>query len=58
MIPDRKSIADYKSRLAHLKNNYNDFLKVKITEHANKIIVDEIIRRMQQNKFSDKILFF
>ena len=55
MIPDRKSIADYKSRLAHLKNNYNDFLKVKITEHANKIIVDEIIRRMQQNKFSDKI---
>lgn len=55
MIPDIDSIRDYKTRLSHLKNNYDAFLKAKVTEHVNKIIVDEIINRMQANKFSDKI---
>jgi hypothetical protein len=55
MIPDPDSVRDYKLKLSHLKNNYNDFLKAKVTEHTNKIIVDEIIKRMQDNRFSEKI---
>ena len=38
-----------------MKNNYDAFLKAKVTEWANKIIVDDIVRQMQENHFSPKI---
>ena len=38
-----------------MKNNYDAFLKSKGTELANKIVVDEIVKRMIDNGFSSKI---
>ena len=55
MIPDPSNIRNYRLRLDHLKNNYDQFLKNKATELANKIVVDEIIKRMIDNGFSSKI---
>ena len=55
MIPDPESIRDYKTRLAHLKGNYDEFLLAKCREHINKIIVDDIINKMQKENFSPKI---
>ena len=55
MIPDPEGVRDYKTRLAHLKNNFDDFLLAKAKEHANKIVVDEIVERMKDNNFSSKI---
>jgi len=55
MIPDPEGVRDYKTRLAHLKNNYDDFLIAKVKEHTNKIVVDEIVSRMQKENFSSKI---
>ena len=55
MIPDPEGIRDYKTRLAQLKNNYDDFLIAKTKEHTNKIIVDTIVEKMKDNNFSSKI---
>jgi hypothetical protein len=55
MIPDPEGVRDYKTRLAQLKNNYDEFLLAKVREHVNKIIVDEIISKMQKENFSPKI---
>jgi hypothetical protein len=38
-----------------MKNNYDAFLKSKGTELANKIVIDEIVKRMVDNGFSSKI---
>jgi hypothetical protein len=51
-----KIFQDYKTRLAHLKGNYDEFLIAKIKEHTNKIIIDEIQARMEKENFSPKII--
>jgi hypothetical protein len=55
MIPDPESVRDYRTRLAHLKGNYDEFLLNRAKYHANVIIVDEIVKRMVSNRFSPKI---
>tara|TARA_B110000495_G_scaffold82681_1_gene71134 strand:+ start:501 stop:989 length:489 start_codon:yes stop_codon:yes gene_type:complete len=55
LIPDLESARDYNLKFSHMKNNYDAFLKAKATEWANKIVVDEIVKRMQDNHFSEKI---
>lgn len=55
MIPDPEWVRDYKTRLAHLKGNYDEFLLNRAKYHANVIIVDEIVKRMQNANFSSKI---
>jgi len=55
MIPDPESVRDYRTRLAHLKGNYDEFLLNRAKYHANVIIVDEIVKRMQNERFSPKI---
>jgi hypothetical protein len=55
LIPDADSAKDYNLKFSHMKNNYDAFLKAKVTEWANKIIVDDIVRQMQENHFSPKI---
>ena len=55
MIPDPEGVRDYKTRLAQLKNNYDDFLIAKTKEHTNKIIVETIVEKMKANNFSSKI---
>lgn len=47
---------DYKNKLAHLTNNMDDFLINKTKEHMNKIVIDEIQKRMEREKFSPKII--
>jgi len=51
-----KAIREYKNKLAHITNNMDDFLLLKTTEHMNKIIIDEIQRRMEVENFSPKII--
>ncbi len=46
---------DYKTRLHHWTNNYDDFLELKSTELANKIFVDEIEKEMRRHNFSEKL---
>jgi len=55
MIPDLESARNHRLKISHMKNNYDVFLKAKATEWANKIVVDEIVKRMQDNHFSEKI---
>tara|TARA_Y100001949_G_scaffold175485_1_gene185406 strand:+ start:518 stop:994 length:477 start_codon:yes stop_codon:yes gene_type:complete len=51
-----QSVKEYKNKLAHITNNMDEFLLLKTTEHMNKIIIDEIQRRMEVEKFSPKII--
>lgn len=56
MIPSIRNIDLYKTKIAHIKHLYDDFLKVKVFELANKIILDKIIIKMQELGFSEKII--
>ena len=51
----RKQLEDYKLHLAHFKSGYNDFVRLKVTELANKLLIDPIINKMEQEGFSRKI---
>jgi len=51
----RKQLEDYKLNLAHFRSGYNDFVRLKVTELANKILVDPIINKMEMEGFSRKI---
>ena len=46
---------DYKTRLHHWTNNYDDFLELKSKELANKIFVDAIELEMRNHNFSEKL---
>jgi len=46
---------NYKTRLHHWTNNYDDFLEVKSRELANKIFVDSIELEMRRHNFSEKL---
>lgn len=45
----------YKTKVIHIKHNFNAFLELKAKEIANKHIIDPIIQKMQDLGFSDKI---
>lgn len=55
-IPTHGDLQDYRTRLKHLKNNYDEWLIAKIKEHTNKIVIDEIQARMAKENFSPKII--
>jgi hypothetical protein len=55
-IMSSEEVRDYKTKLAHITNNMDDFLIQAMKEHMNKIIIDEIQRRMEVENFSPKII--
>lgn len=50
-----EQIERYKLNIAHLSNNSNDFLILKVKELINKVIVDSITNQMQFHEFHQKI---
>jgi len=55
-IMTSEEVRDYKTKLAHITNNMDDYLIQITKEHMNKIIIDEIQRRMEVENFSPKII--
>ena len=51
----RKQLEAYKLNLVHFKSSYNEFVRIKVAELANKHLVDPIIWEMEQQGFSKKI---
>ena len=51
----RKQLDDYKLNLSHFKSGYNEFVRLKVTELANKHLIDPIISKMEDEGFSRNI---
>lgn len=55
MIPTTGWAYEYKLRQAHFRHLYKDFLKTKVKELTNKLIVDPIIEEMRAQGVHEKI---
>jgi len=55
MIPSTGWAYEYKLRQTHFRHLYKDFLKTKVKELANKLIVDPIIEEMRAQGVHEKI---
>jgi len=55
MIPSVEWAKEYNLKVKRFSHLYKDFIKTKITELANKIIVDAIIEKMKANDVHEKI---
>lgn len=54
-IPSASDISAYRNKISHFKNNSDHIFLRSAERWVNELVIDEIQRKMRENKFSQKI---